>query len=140
MSSTKEYLFELERGRRDAWIQERLGSEELDEQSEAYEQLAFEYQNMMDAYSEEAEYRWLERQSFHEQYIDFGSDLRAAMALMRQSEQAPHAAIISKLVYAHGVTLLETMISTSVQALVVRDTRFFLNIAKQIDSINKSKK
>ncbi|WP_296258881.1 MULTISPECIES: hypothetical protein [unclassified Pseudomonas] len=140
MSSTKDYFFEIEQERRDAWLQERLGVEELDDESEAYIQLALEHANMMEAYAEEAEYRWLERQSFHEQYIDFGIDLRAAMDLMTQSQGAPHSAMICKLLYAHAVTLLETMIGTSVQALVVRDETFYLNIAKQMDLIHKSKK
>jgi hypothetical protein len=38
------------------------------------------------------------------------------------------------------VTLLESMISTSVQALVLRDKAFLLNIVRQIESILKGKK
>lgn len=140
MSSVKEYFFEVERERFLDWAGNRLDREDLDDESEAYQALAQEYSDMTDAYDQEAEYRWLERQSFHEQYIEFGSELRGAIMLLRHSEHGPHAHMTCKLVYAHAVTLLETMISTSVQALVLRDKAFLLNIAKQIETIHRGKK
>ncbi|RYZ74036.1 MAG: hypothetical protein EOP09_01040 [Proteobacteria bacterium] len=140
MSKMKEHFFEVEQERFLEWARERLGDQSLDEESEAYESLAQEYSDMNDAFEEEAEYRWLQRQSFHEQYVEFSSELDQAHVLLRSSESGPHAQTTCKLVYAHAVTLLETMISRSVQALVVKDRAFLLNIVRQIESIQKGKK
>lgn len=140
MSSVKDYLFEVEQERFLDWAGNRLNRDDLDEESQAYQALAQEYSDMMDAYDQEAEYRWLERQSFHEQYMEFSSELERAIMLLRHSEHGPYIQTSCKLVYAHAVTLLETMISTSVQALVLRDRSFMLNIAKQIETILRGKK
>ena len=140
MSTTKDYIFEIEQKAFLDWAGDRLDQDAPDEESQAYQALAQEYSDMMDAYDQEAEYMWLERQSFHEQYIEFGSELRGAIMLLRHSEHGPHVQMTCKLVYAHAVTLLETMISTSVQALVLKDKAFLLNIAKQIETIQRGKK
>lgn len=89
MSSVKEYFFEVEREKFVDWAGHRLDREDLEDESEAYQALAEEYSDMMDAYDQEAEYRWLERQSFHEQYIEFGVELRAATMLLTHSEHGP---------------------------------------------------
>ncbi|QXH75627.1 hypothetical protein [Pseudomonas salmasensis] len=140
MSSVKEYLFEVEQDRFLAWAGDRLNAEDVEESSEAYQALAQEYSDMMDAYDEEAQYRWLERQSFHDQYIEFDTELRRAVALLSDSEHGSHLQMMCKLLYAHVVTLLEAMISTSVQALIVRDKKFLLNISRQIETFNRGKK
>jgi hypothetical protein len=140
MSSVKEHLFEVQQERFLDWAGNRLDSEDLEDESEAYQALAQQYSDMMDAYDQEAEYKWLERQSFHEQYIEFGAQLRAAIMLLTHSEHGPYAQMTCKLVYAHAVTLLETMISTSVRALVIRDKAFMLNIAKHIETLHRGKK
>lgn len=140
MSKMKDHFFEVEQERFLEWAKGRLGGEEPDEESEAFEALAQEYSDMNDAFEQEAEYRWLQRQSFHEQYIEFSSELDRAHVLLRDSVGGPHVQMTCKLVYAHIVTLLETMISTSVQALVLRDKAYLLNIVRQIESIQKGKK
>ncbi|MDC6378854.1 hypothetical protein BW687_001490 [Pseudomonas graminis] len=133
-------FFEVEQERFLDWARARHGGDFLDEESEPYEALAQEYSDMNDAFEQEAEYQWLQRQSFHEQYIEFSAELNRACVLLRDSVNGPHTQTTCKLVYAHSVTLLETMISTSVNALVLMDKACLLNIARQIESIQKGKK
>jgi hypothetical protein len=140
MSKIKDHFFEVEQERFLEWARARHGGDFLDEESEAYEALAQEYSDMNDAFEQEAEYQWIQRQSFHEQYIEFSAELDRARVLLRDSANGPHAQTTCKLVYAHSVTLLETMISTSVNALVLKDKAFLLNMARQIESIQKGKK
>ena len=140
MSTIKGHFFEVEQERFLEWARARHGGDFLDEESEAYEALAQEYSDMNDAFEQEAEYHWLQLQSFHELYIEFSAELDLARALLRDSVNGPHTQTTSKLVYAHSVTLLETMISTSVNALVLRNRAFLLSIARQIESIQKGKK
>lgn len=140
MSKVKDHFFEVEQERFLEWARARHGGDFLDEKSEAYEALAQEYSDMDDAFEQEAEYQWLQRQSFHKQYIEFSAELDRARVLLRDSVNGPHTQTTSKLIYAHSVTLLETMISTSVNALVLTDKAFLLNIARQIESIQKGKK
>lgn len=105
MSSVKDYLFEFEQNAFLEWAGNRQDRNDLDEESEAYQTLAQEYSDMMDAYEQEAEYRWLERKSFHEQYLEFSSELGCTRMLLRQSEHGARVQMTCKLVYAHAVTL-----------------------------------
>lgn len=45
LSSTKDYLFEMQELHADEWIRERLSDDSLDEDSEEYQELAEEYSN-----------------------------------------------------------------------------------------------
>jgi hypothetical protein len=95
---------------------------------------------MNDAFEQEAEHQWLQRKSFHEQYIEFSTALDCARVLLRDRVNGPHTQTTCKLVYAHSVALLEPMISASVNALVLAHRAFLLNIARQIESIQMGKK
>lgn len=102
--------------------------------------MAQEYSSMNDAFEQEAEDQWLQRKSFHEQYIEFSTELDCARVLLRDSVNGPHTQTTCKLVYARSVALPEPMISASVNALVLADKAFLLNIARHIESIQKGKK
>ncbi|KOE77248.1 hypothetical protein ACS91_27455, partial [Vibrio parahaemolyticus] len=63
LSSTKDYLFEMQELHADEWIRERLSDDSLDEDSEEYQELEEEYSNYQEHLREEAEWqaelRWL---------------------------------------------------------------------------------
>lgn len=140
MSKVKEHFFEVQQERRNAWIQERLGNDECSEGSEAWEALANEYSNMMDAYADEAEYRWLERHSYNELYNGFVTELALASDLLKLGQGNIHNYTVCKMVYVHAVTLLESLIGTIVRTLVVSDKAFMANVASKIDDLNKGRK
>lgn len=140
MSSTKEHYFEREQARCLAWIKETYGIEiDPDEEPETWERLAAEYSSMQEAFEEEAEYRWLERHSHNTFFNEFAQELTTAANLLNQALDTDKAQTLYKLVYAHTVTLLESLISSVVRSLVVSHPTFMLNIAKDYVDLSKKK-
>lgn len=140
MSSTKDYFLEVEHERRLAWAKATYGIEiDPDEDLETWDRLSAEYSSMLDAVEEEAEYRWLERHSHNEFFNEFGQELVTASDLLNQSMDNKKAQTLYKLVYAHAVTLLESLISSVIRSLVVCHPAFMINMATGYDDLNKKK-
>lgn len=82
MSSVKDYFFEVGQERCLVWIKETYGIDiDPDEPSEEWDGLASEYQAMLDAESEEAEARWLERHSYNEFFFEFSEEIMTTSSL-----------------------------------------------------------
>ncbi|UQY33049.1 hypothetical protein K8U54_15065 [Pseudomonas fulva] len=140
MSSIKEHFFEREQELCLAWIKKTYGIEiDPDEDFETWERMAAEYSSMRDAFEEEAEYRWLERHSHNTFFNEFLQELATASDLLNQPLDTDKAQTLYKLVYAHSVTLLESLISSVIRSLVVSHPTFMLNIAKDYDDLSKKK-
>ncbi|WP_070888156.1 HEPN domain-containing protein [Pseudomonas argentinensis] len=140
MSSTKDYYFDAEQARCLAWIKATYGIEiDPDEDVETWERMSAEYSSMRDAFEEEAEYRWLERHSHNTFFNEFAQELVTASDLLDQPLDRDKTQTLYKLVYAHSVTLLESLISSVVRSLVVSHPTFMVNIAKGYDDLSKKK-
>jgi len=140
MSTTTEHYFEVEQERCLTWIKATYGIDiDPDEEPETWERLSAEYSSMQDAFEEEAEYRWLERHSHNMFFNEFAQELATASDLLNQPLDSDKAQTLYKLVYAHSVTLLESLISSVVRSLVVSHPAFMVNIAKGYDDLSKKK-
>ena len=138
MSSVKDYFFEVEQERCLVWIKETYGIDiDPDEPSEEWDGLASEYQAMLDAESEEAEARWLERHSYNEFFFEFSEEIMTTSSLLRLEGDSGQARTLCRLVYAQAVTLLETLISSVVRKLVVSDQRLMLKLAGKHENLHK---
>ena len=63
MSSIKDYLFSVQDERAEEWIRERLSDEDLEEDSEEWQELASQYSDYQEHLADEAEWeaelKWL---------------------------------------------------------------------------------
>lgn len=127
MSSIKEHFFEVQQESCAEWIRQTYGLD-IDpyEDEEQWEELAGEYSAMLDA---QAEIQWLNRHSHQEFFIEFEAELTAASSLLTAANISGHANSVYKLVYAHTVTLMETLISSVVRKLVVSDEGLLMSLA-----------
>lgn len=140
MSSTKEYAFEVEQERCLAWIKRQHGMEiDPAEDPETWERLSAEYSSAMEADAEEAEYRWLGRHSHNELFSEFSMELATANNLLELNQNDPKAQTVYKLVYAHAVTLLESLISSVVRRLIVHYEPLMINVATRYEELSKKK-
>ncbi|MGE8188818.1 hypothetical protein [Pseudomonas sp. NPDC086278] len=138
MSSVKDYFFEVEQERCLVWIKETYGIDiDPDEPSEEWDSLASEYQAMLDAESEEAEARWLERHSYNEFFFEFSEELTTASSLLSLKGDSYQTSTLCRLVYAQAVTLLETLISSVIRKLVVSDQSLMLKLAAKHENLHK---
>ncbi len=140
MSSTKEYYFEVQQERFLAWAKDNHGIElDQDEDAETWERLSLEYSSMQDAMEEEAEYRWLRRHPHTEFFNEFARELVTASALLDQPLAIDKAQTLYKLVYAHAVTLLESLVSSVVRSIVAGNPVFVAHMATGYDELSKRK-
>lgn len=141
MSSTKEYLMEVQHENCIEWIRQRYGIEIApDTDDERWEELAQEYSDMLEA--EEAEYEWLNRHSHDEFFHEFFYELAKTSGLLNTGAKM-YADMLNKLVYAHAVTLMEALISSVVRKLLVSEQALLINLVtehKQLSSKSVSLK
>ncbi|MGX1126545.1 HEPN domain-containing protein [Pseudomonas sp. HLS-6 TE3448] len=137
MSSIKDYFFEVQQEKCIEWIRKTYGLEvDPDEDEDQWAELAAEYSAMLDAEEEAAEFEWLHRHSHSQFFLEFSAELETAFSLLTISNSPSHTGTINKLVYAHAVTLLETLISSVIQKLLVSERDLLLSLITHYKKLN----
>lgn len=153
MSSIKEHFFDVQNERAEEWIRERLSDDELDEDSEEWQQLASEYSNYQNHLLElleeaewEAELKWLKENgssNIHKFFVDELDALKtmAENNLDNSSIMAfmLHTNIVVKMSYAYAVTLLESFLGDTLKALITEREDFLHNAIRNVEEISKAK-
>ncbi len=150
LSSTKDYLFEMQELHADEWIRERLSDDSLDEDSEEYQELAEEYSNYQEHLREEAEWqaelRWLKDNGSSNIHNIFISELDALRIMFDSNVNNPqkmafilHTNIAVKMSYAYAVTLLESYLGDTLRALISQDEQFLKNALRKFKVLKSVK-
>ncbi len=150
LSSTKDYLFEMQELQADEWIRERLSDDSLDEDSEEYQELAEEYSNYQEHLREEAEWqaelRWLKDNGSSNIHNIFVSELDALRIMFDSNVNNPqkmafilHTNIVVKMSYAYAVTLLESYLGDTLRALISQDEQFLKNALRKFKVLKSVK-
>ncbi|EGR3107863.1 hypothetical protein DNG97_04525 [Vibrio parahaemolyticus] len=150
LSSTKDYLFEMQELHADEWIRERLSDDSLDEDSEEYQELAEEYSNYQEHLREEAEWqaelRWLKDNGSSNIHNIFVSELDALRIMFDSNVNNPqkmafilHTNIAVKMSYAYAVTLLESYLGDTLRALISQDEQFLKNALRKFKVLKSVK-
>ncbi|WP_022967669.1 hypothetical protein [Denitrificimonas caeni] len=150
MSSIKDHLFEVQSERAEQWIRERLSDEQLDEDSEEWQQLASDYSDYQDHLSDEAEWaaelEWLKENGSSNIHKFFSDELNA-LKIMAESNLGHskkmafmlHSNIIVKMSYAYAVTLLESFLGDTLKALITEREEFLNNAIGNVEEVSKAK-
>ncbi|KAB0483897.1 hypothetical protein F7R15_19635 [Pseudomonas reinekei] len=121
-----------------AWVEKTYGIEiDQDEPPDDWDSMAAEYDAMLDAQAEEAEAQWLERHSHNQFFREFSEELATASSLLGLEGGPSQVSMAHKLVYAHAVTLLETLINSVVRKLVTSEQSLMMKLAARHESLNK---
>ena len=150
MSSIKEHFFNVQNERAEEWIRERLSDNELDEDSEEWQQLASEYSNYQNQLLVEAEWeaelKWLKENgssNIHKFFVDELDALKtmAESNLDNSSIMAfmLHTNIVVKMSYAYAVTLLESFLGDTLKVLITEREDFLHNAIRNVEEISKAK-
>ncbi|UKA07256.1 hypothetical protein IHC92_05600 [Photobacterium damselae subsp. damselae] len=150
LSSTKDYLFEMQELHADEWIRERLSDDSLDEDSEEYQELAEEYSNYQEHLREEAEWqaelRWLKDNGSSKIHNIFVSELDGLRIMFDSNVNNPqkmafilHTNIAVKMSYAYAVTLLESYLGDTLRALISQDEQFLKNALRKFKVLKSVK-
>ena len=127
MGKMSDLMIDTESERADQWIRERLSDDDLDEDSEEYQELAEEYSNYQDYLSEQAELRWLNEISSSILHKQFMCELNELKKLMISTPKNEPNYMLDKMTYAYAVTLLETFLSDTAKSLINENDDFLAN-------------
>ncbi|EOG7683144.1 hypothetical protein [Vibrio vulnificus] len=150
MSSTKDYLFEMQEQQADAWIRERLSDKSLDEDADEYQELAQAYSNYQDHLRDEAEWqaelKWFKENGSSELHKIFIGQLDTLKVMVdnnfsNQSQTAfvLHTDLVVKMSYAYAVTLLESFLGDTLRALITENEQFLKNALRKFKILKNVK-
>ncbi len=142
MGMMSDLMIEMENERADLWVRERLENENIDEDSEEYQQLAEEYCNLQEFLREKAEFEeelnWLKENGssiIHKNFVDEINGLKSILKLASVSSK-PY--MVYRMTYAHLVTLLEAFLGDTVKALVSENDDNFMR-SMGIEELKKAR-
>jgi len=142
VSSTKDYLFQVQADRADKWIRERLIDKDADEESEEYQELERNYLDLQEYLANQAEFKaeleWLRNTGssiHHKSFIDQLSVLKNIV----ENTGSDGKYIILKMSYAYAVTLLESYLGDTAKSLISESDQYFKNAISNVDELKKAK-
>jgi len=139
VGAVKGYWFQVQEEERERWIREHLDDEDADEETERWDELANEYDMMLEAQEFEAEYQWFKKQCYSALHDIFINEIDKLKELFDTQVAIQHEQTIYKMIYAHSVTLLESFLSDTVKSLIIRKTEYFENAIRNVEDLKKSK-
>lgn len=125
--------------RRAEWIRRELNSDDADEFTERWDELAQEYDAHYDGYEEyiEEEYRWLHEQEYSGPYASFHNTIQEIEKILSSHIDPIVADTMHKMAHVHAVTALETYLGDTLKQLMIGQEQYFLNAAQNIKDINE---
>ncbi|TMN94761.1 HEPN domain-containing protein [Pseudoalteromonas sp. S558] len=150
MSITKDHLIEIQEEQADKWIRERLSKEELDENSDEYQELMQEYSDYQEHLWEEAEWKaelkWLKENGSSNIHNIFVTELDALKIMVKTNLENSsklafmlHTNMTIKMSYAYAVTLLESFLGDTLKSLITERSEFLSNAIKNVEEVKKAK-
>ncbi|WP_101756625.1 HEPN domain-containing protein [Oceanicoccus sp. KOV_DT_Chl] len=142
MGGMSDLMIEQDNERIDKWIRERLGDENIDEESDEYRELADEYyflqEHLREQYEFEEDLKWLKENDSSAIHRYFFGELEELERLVKKNISIDKPYLIYRMTYAHAVTLLEVFLSDTVKSLVNEKLTYFEN-ARKIDELKNAK-
>jgi hypothetical protein len=142
VSSTKDYLFQVQADRADKWIRKKLTDKDADEESEEYQELERDYWGLQEYLANQAEFEaelaWLKKTGssvHHKSFVDQLSVLKNVVKNPGYDEKY----IIYKMAYAYAVTLLESYLGDTAKSLISESNQHFKNGISNVDELKKAK-
>lgn len=150
LSSIKEYLFDIQNGRVEEWIRERLSDQSLEEDSDEWQDLANQYYDYQEHLAEEAEWQaelqWLkstDSSTLHKLLVSELDELKflveSNIGNSREMEFMLHSNMIVKMSYSYAVTLMESFLGDTLKALISEREDFLQNAIRNVEEISKAK-
>ncbi|RMV74542.1 hypothetical protein ALP05_01404 [Pseudomonas caricapapayae] len=156
MGRAKEHMMELENDRMRQWMMDTYGinEDELEEDSEEWQDIAQEYQNMLDgeqadeeaaaaaaaaaeAYDDDQEY--MRQHPYDQMYQEYRSQQLLIQKIIKDYENSFEAHTIQKMAFVHSVTLMEALIGDMIKTLAIKHSYIMKKLSLCVED-EKSKK
>lgn len=152
MGRAKEQMMELENDRMRQWMIDTYGvdNDELEEDSEEWQDMAQEYQNMLDgeqadeeaaaaeAYDDYQEY--MRQHPYDQMYQEYQAQQLLIKKIINDYENSFEGHTIQKMAFVHAVTLMEALIGDMVKALAIKHRHIMKKLSLCVEDSNSKKK
>lgn len=152
MGRAKDHMMELENDRMRQWMMDTysVDKDELDEDSEEWQDLAQEYQNMLDgeqadeeaaaaeAYDDYQEY--MRQHPYDQMYQEYQSQQLLIRKIINDYENSFEGHTIQKMAFVHAVTLMEALIGDMIKALAIKHSHIMKKLSLCVEDSNAKKK
>jgi len=152
MGRAKDHMMELENDRMRQWMMDTYGvdKDELDEDSEEWQDMAQEYQNMLDgeqadeeaaaaeAYDDYQEY--MRQHPYDQMYQEYQAQQMLIQKIIYENEGSVEGYTIQKMAFVHSVTLMEALIGDMVKALAIKHSHIMRKLSLCVEDANAKKK
>lgn len=139
MSSTTEYILDLQAEEMRNWICEHL-EDDADEDTPGWDELALEYSYMQANYDEEAQYnKWYVSHSYSDIHNTFQFQVNGLKDLLDMTVATFHEDTFYKMAYGHAVTLMESFLADTVRSLIITSDKYFANAISNVHCLKNAK-
>ncbi|MFP5497393.1 MAG: hypothetical protein ACLGJE_14770 [Gammaproteobacteria bacterium] len=152
MGRAKDHMMELENDHMREWIIDTYGidNDELDEDSEEWQEMAQGYQNKLDceradeeaaaaeAYDDYQEY--MRQHPYDQMYQEYQSQQLLIQKIVNDYENSFEGHTIQKMAFVHAVTLMEALIGDMIRALAIKHSHIMRKLGMYVEDSNSRKK
>lgn len=152
MGRAKDYMMELENDHMRQWMMDTYGidKDELDEDSEKWQELAQEYQDKLDseqadeqtaaaeAYDDYQEY--MRQHPYDQMYQEYQAQQLLIRKIIDDYENSFEGHTIQKMAFVHAVTLMEAMIGDMIKALAIKHSHIMKKLSLCVEDSSAKKK
>ena len=152
MGRAKDHMMELENDRMRQWMMDAYGidKDELDEDSEEWQEMAQEYQDKLDgeradeeaaaaeAYHDFQEY--LRQHPYDQMYQEYQSQQLLIQKIVNDYENSFEGHTIQKMAFVHAVTLMEALIGDMIKALAIKHSHIMRKLSLCVEDSSSKKK
>jgi hypothetical protein len=145
MGRAKEWMMEMQeqeyQDERAEWIRRELNDDEADESSEGWYDLEAQYDEIHENWinNAEEEYAWYHEQEYSFAYISFLQSTADITKILNSHISPDVSTTVYKMLYVHAVTILESYLGDTLKTLVLKNSVYVSNAAKNLHEIKERK-
>ncbi|PKH06692.1 HEPN domain-containing protein [Moritella sp. Urea-trap-13] len=150
MSSTTDYIIDLQEERARKWIVKQLGDESISDNSLEWKEVEADYWYMIEQNQEDAEWEaeteWLLKSGTSHLHKHFIKQLDALMEMaelnLTEQNKMPfllNSHLVINMTYAYSVTLLEAFLGDTIKALINENSKVLKNAISNVEQLKKAK-
>lgn len=140
MGATKDWVLQVEEDRREGWIRAHLSDPDLEDDSEEWQLLEEDYDNL-NAFLEDMareqyeEQQWLKLTSFTDIYDDMTNLLNE----VKNKKQVYENETVIKMKIAYGVTIMESCLGEMIKSICMSNDKYIVSAVSKIDDLRDKK-
>ena len=136
MGSMSELYIDIQEQQMRDWICEQIGSDEVDESSDEWNELATEWCNQQEYYQDYSYYESLELSELNHNFM---FEMDKLYEIVNEQIPCNLENVTFKMVHAYAVTILESFLTHAFISIVSKDDRLLKNLIRAYSNCKEPK-